>query len=134
MSLVTTVAPQRRIRPDHAPDVRPPLRLVEPPAPARRVRVGLVGSVLFGLLLLGVFALATMHTMVVQAQFEIDRLEQRMADRQATLDDLRLQVATLESPANITRAAAELGLVTPPERVHLEPVVGDSPARTIERS
>lgn len=134
MSLITTVAPQRRIRPDVAPDIRPPLRLVEPPAAPRRVRVGLVGSVLFGLLLLGVFALAAMHTMVVQAQFEIDRIEQRMAERQGTLDDLRLQVATLESPANVTNAAAELGLVTPTERVHLAPVVAGASAPSIDHS
>lgn len=75
-----------------------------------------------------------MHTLVVQAQFEIDRIEQRMAERQGTLDDLRLQVATLESPANVTRAATELGLVTPTERLHLEPVVGETPSPAITRS
>lgn len=119
MSFITTLAPERSVRPDS----RPPLRLVEPPSTARRVRVGLVGSILFGLVLVGVFALAAMHTLVVQAQFELDRLDQQMSERQGTLDSLRLQVATLESPAHVAGAAAELGMVTPTDRVHLEPVV-----------
>lgn len=127
----TPVGPERR-----SPQVRPPLRLVEAPAPARRVRVGLVGSIAFVLILVGVFALAAMHTLVVQAQFEIDRLEQNMAERQGMVDSLRLEVATLEAPAHVARAAAELGMVNPSERVHLEPVVDPVASATplIDRS
>ena len=40
----------------------------------------------------------------------------------------------LESPANVTNAAAELGLVTPTERVHLAPVVADASAPSIDHS
>lgn len=134
MSVLTTVAPNRRLRPEVQPDTRPPLRLVEPPAVKRGIRIGLVGSILFGLLLLGVFALAAMHTMVVQAQFEIDRIDQRIAERQGTLDDLRLQVATFESPSAVAGAAAELGLVTPTDRVHLEPVMSGPATPATDRS
>jgi cell division protein FtsL len=127
MSLLTTLAPERRPRPVTDPPprrARPPLRLVEPPStPKRRVRVGLVGSLVFGLVILGVFALAAVHTLVVQAQFELDRLDQQVADRQGQLDALRLRVATLESPAHVAEAAAAIGMVTPAERIHLEPVV-----------
>lgn len=135
MSLLTTIAPERRgprttVDPQPRPQPRPPLRLVEPPAaPRPRVRVGVVGSAVFIILLIGVFALAAVHTMVVQAQFELDQLDQRVAERQGELDELRLHVATLESPASITSAATDLGLVTPADRLYLEPVVATVPLR-----
>lgn len=137
MSLLTTIAPDRRsprttVDPQPRPQTRPPLRLVEPPAaPRPRVRVGVVGSAVFFIILVGVFALAAVHTLVVQAQFELDQLDQSVAERQGELDELRLHVATLESPASITAAAADLGLVTPADRVYLEPVVTSAPPRDL---
>jgi cell division protein FtsL len=132
MSLLTTAPPRRATaRIDAAPGVdapqrreqRPPLRLVPPPEPARRRRrVGLVGTVALGVVLLGIFALAVVHALVVQAQFELDRIDQQVADRRGELDALRLEVAQLESPQSIADAAADLGMVTPPDRVWLEPV------------
>jgi cell division protein FtsL len=129
MSLLTTSAPVRRAtaRPAPAPrprrDERPPLRLVPPPSPARRRRrVGLVGTAVLMVVLVGIFALAAVHTMVVQAQFELDRIDQQVAERRGELDALRLEVARLESPQNIAEVAAELGMVAPPDRVWLEPV------------
>jgi cell division protein FtsL len=130
MSVLTTAprprpypltSPRRERRPDEdRPVERPPLRLVEPPA-RHRVRVGLVGTVMLVVVLIGVFALAAVHTLVVQAQFELDQVEQQVAERRGDLDALRLEVATLESPSAIAEAAATIGLVNPPDRVYLEP-------------
>ena len=102
---------------------RPPLRLVEPPArPRRRIRVGVVGTGVLAVVLLGIFLLAAVHTLVVQAQFELDRVEQQVEERRGELDGLRLQVAQLESPQAVVRAAVDLGMVNPIDRVYLEPV------------
>src|SRR5690606_21181520 len=100
---------------------RPPLRLV-PPTPARRRRVGLLGTLAVTALLVGVFALVAMHALVVQAQFELDRLDQQVADTEGQLHSLRLEVARLESPQSIADAAASIGMVHPTDRVWLEPV------------
>ncbi|MDZ7677124.1 MAG: septum formation initiator family protein [Acidimicrobiales bacterium] len=136
MSILSIEAPARRgAGPDRvgdpAPrrDDRPPLRLVEPEAPRRRLRVGVVGTTLLVALCAGIFGLAAVHTLVVQAQFELDRLDQQVADRQGELDSLRLEVAGLESPEAITEAARDLGLVTPSERVYLDPVQTPVPER-----
>lgn len=102
---------------------RPPLRLVEPPATRRRpVRVGTGALVV---LVIGIFLLAAMHTLVVQAQYELDRVQQEVETRRGELDGLRSEVARLESPNAVVAAAHELGLVSPTERVYLDPVRPD---------
>lgn len=128
MSLLTT-APPRRVSasPEVAPrtpqtEPRPPLRLVPSPRPARRRRMGLIGSMAVTALLIGVFALVAVHALVVQAQFELDRLDQQVVETRGELDALRLEVARLEAPQSIARAAADIGMVNPPDRVWLEPV------------
>lgn len=106
-------APDRR-----APRERPDLRVVE--APRRRLRVGLVSTLLLATLFAGLFALAAMHSLVVQAQFELDRIDQQVTARQDQIDARRVEVAVLESPAAIVAAADELGMVSPDDVVHLE--------------
>lgn len=128
MSLLTTAPPRRAPgRPDAVPGSppapRPPLRLVPPPQPERRrPRIGVVGTLALGVMLAGIFVLAAVHALVVQAQFDLDRIDQQVVERRGELDALRLEVARLESPQSIADAAAELGLVTPTDRVWLEPV------------
>jgi cell division protein FtsL len=128
MSLLTTAPPNRgAARPEIAPraprEQRPPLRLVPEPQPLRRRRrMGLVGTLALTALLVGVFALVATHALVVQAQFDLDRLDQQVADTRGQLDALRLEVARLESPQSIATAAEEIGMVNPPDRVWLEPV------------
>ena len=134
MSILSTAAVRRAAprvaEPVPRRDDRPPLRLVEPPSSKPKVRMGLIGTVLLVALFVGIFALAAMHTLVVQAQFELDRLDQQVSERLGELDALRLDVARLESPAAITEAAREIGLVAPTERVYLEPVVTPVPDRS----
>lgn len=105
-------------RPDPS---RPPLRLVEPPARARRVSVGLVSTMCLVAVFVGLFALAAMHSLVVQAQFELDRLDQTVAARQDQIDARRVEVARMESPAAVVAAARDLGMVVPHDRLYLLP-------------
>lgn len=106
-------APRR----DVAPRVRPDLRLVE--TPRRRLRVGLLGTLLLATVFAGLFALAAMHSLVVQAQFELDRIDEQVATRRDQIDARRVELAELESPAAIVQAATELGLVDPSDTVYL---------------
>ena len=99
------------------PDSRPDLRVVVPPR--RRLRVGVVSTLLLATLFVGLFALAAMHSLVVQAQFELDRIDQQVATRQDQIDARRVEVAVLESPAAIVEAADQLGMVTPDDVVVL---------------
>lgn len=107
---------------------RPPLRLVEPAARPRTVRVGLLSTLGLVAVFVGLFALAAMHSLVVQAQFELDRVDQSVAQRRGQIEELRVEVARRESPAAVVAAAADLGLVVPEERIYLVPeVVEDDP-------
>jgi cell division protein FtsL len=126
MSLLTVGDPRRThgaaaLRPEPAPRVRPrpDLRLVA--VPRRRLRVGLLSTILIVTLFVGLFALAAMHSLVVQAQFELDRIDEQVATRRDQIDARRVEVAELESPAAIVRAADELGMVSPEDVVYLRP-------------
>lgn len=52
--------------------------------------------------------------------FELEELEDRIAEEEARFLELEVQVAGLLDPARIDRAAAELGLVYPDELVSIE--------------
>lgn len=112
---------------------RPPLRLVEPAARPRRVSVGLLSTLCLVAVFVGLFALAAMHSLVVQAQFELDRVDQAVSQRRSQIEERRVEVARLESPAAVVAAATELGLVIPEDRAYIvpeveepAPLVGDS--------
>lgn len=97
---------------------RTDLRLVEAPA-RRRVRVGFVSTIVLATIFAGLFSLAAMHSLVVQAQFELDRLDEQVATREDQIDARRVEVAELESPSAIVEAANELGMVDPIDTVYL---------------
>ena len=119
MSVFDVVINPRVDVPRLRPERRPELTLVE--APRRRVRVGLVGTLLVVTVFGALFALAAMHSLVVQAQFELDRLDQQVSARQDQIDARRVEVAELESPSAIVGAANELGMVEPTDTVYLAP-------------
>jgi hypothetical protein len=100
---------------------RPPLRLVEPHARPRRLSVGLLSTMCLVAVVLGLFALAAMHSLVVQAQFELDRVDQSVADRRSQIEERRVQVAQAESPAAVVAAAELLGMVPATDRFYLVP-------------
>jgi cell division protein FtsL len=77
-----------------------------------------VGAVMMGAL----FALAAFHAMLASGQAELDKIEDRVSDAQARYEQLRLDVAELESPSRIVREAQErLGMVPPPDVTYLTP-------------
>jgi cell division protein FtsB len=125
----TTPQPVRRSAPR-----RPDLRVVR--SDERRRRVGpAVGVVLTAVLFAGLFALAGAHTLLVQGQLHLDRLDADLAVERARYQELRLQVAELESPGRVVDVAQErLGMVPPAELVYLSPaqasIGGDEGERT----
>jgi cell division protein FtsL len=117
-------APQRRpsVRPAPAPKPRakPELRVVPDPTPRARIIVVTVAgiSVLFAIL----FGLVLFHTLLVQNQQRLDRIDAEVREQQAVYQRNRLEVAQLESPARIVDAATHrIGMVPPPGTSYLVP-------------
>ncbi len=72
------------------------------------------------------FGLAAFHSVLVQGQLHLDRIDQRIAAEQQRQTELRLQVAQLGAPQRVIVAAGDLGMVTPDNRVYLAAVVPGS--------
>ena len=131
--MATTIAAPRRgsAAPAPAPQRapvrrRPPLEVVRP-QPPRRSRIGVIGVigtvVLFGVL----FALVLFQTVMVQNQSRLDHLDTNIRDEQGRYQQLRLQVAQLESPARVVSEATQrLGMVPPPGTSYLTPSAADA--------
>jgi cell division protein FtsL len=119
----TRAAPRRDPAP--APRVRPPLRVVTPdyvPPRVRRRRAGLFAAAVSSLVVLGLLGIASLHVVLTQGQFRLDRLQQQADQQQARYEQLRLQVAELESPDRIVAVAQErLGMVPPAAVTYLAP-------------
>ena len=80
------------------------------------------------LAVLGLLGVATLHVVLSQGQFQLERLDARAGQEQERYERLRLEVAELESPARVVAAAQErLGMVPPPGVTYLSPkgAVGD---------
>jgi cell division protein FtsL len=126
-------APARR--PKAQPQPRPRLRVVPPDYVPPRIRRRRARLVLVGcgtLFALGLLAIASLHVVLAQGQFELERLETRAAAEQAKYDRLRLQVAELEAPERVVAAAQQrLGMVPAPGVTYLSPEgpMADEPAR-----
>lgn len=130
MSPVTAHAPAHS--PDRAPSPRPRptsrpdhLRVVRP-SERRRARLSPVtGVVLTGVLFALLFAVAIAQTMLVQGQVRLDQLDANLTTEQARYQELRKDVAELESPGRVVAAAQEQGMVAPNELVYLQPSTPD---------
>jgi cell division protein FtsL len=118
-------APSPRPRPAARPDH---LRVVGPSERARRrLTPGtavLLSAVVFGMLL----AVAVSHTVLVEGQVHLDELDAQLATEQARYQELRTEVARLESPDRIVEAARAQGMVTPDDLVYLQPSAPDASA------
>jgi hypothetical protein len=114
MSVFDVVINPRVDVPRLRPERRPELTLVE--APRRRVRVGLLGTLLVVTVFGALFALAAMHS-----------LDQQVSAREDQIDARRVEVAELESPSAIVGAANELGMVEPTDTVYLAPSAAPQP-------
>jgi cell division protein FtsL len=114
-----------RVRPAAAPaprHERPHLRVVDAPKPRRQLRTG--PTFALGALLAFAIALAVVacQVVLVQGQQRLDRLDADIATATDRYQQLRLEVARLESPARIVDAATNtLGMVPPPEVTYLTP-------------
>jgi cell division protein FtsL len=103
------------------------LRVVRPARP----RLGLslsprAGVILTVLAFVALFGVAVSHALLIQNQANVDALDERVAQEQARYEELRLEVAQLESPQRIsTEAQQDLGMVAPGDTEWLTP---DEPA------
>lgn len=106
-------------------EVRPPgLHVVRAPEPARRARRararGLTVLAAF-LAVVTLFGVVAFHVLLTQGQLQLQHLQDRDAAALARNQELRLQVAELESPARIVAAAQQLGMVPPATVTYLSP-------------
>ena len=67
--------------------------------------------------------LAVFHSVLVQGQLHIDRLDSQITTEQERETALRLQVAQLGAPARIIVAARDQGMVPPDDRKFLAAIV-----------
>jgi cell division protein FtsL len=105
-------------------------RPLDPPAPSqRRPQLRLVPPVSFtrrwlvlALLLaaLGVFGMVSLYAAATQSAFRARELQQEVDDLSLRAEELRAEVATIESPANVRRVATEqLGMVPATDPAYL---------------
>jgi cell division protein FtsL len=101
--------------------------------PNRRARPAIrlsprTGVVLTALLFAALFGVAVSHALLIEGQAKVDDLDQQVAAEQARYEELRRDVAELESPQRILgEATGELGMVPAGDPVWLSP---DEPAPT----
>ena len=75
------------------------------------------------------FALVMFHTVLLKNQRRLDQLDAQVRDEQASYQQLRLQVAQLQSPERILEVAtAKLGLVPSSGTTYLTPSGADAVA------
>jgi cell division protein FtsL len=103
------------------------LRVVGPQRPRLGISLSPRAGVLLTILaFVALFGVAASHALLIQNQAHIDELNDRVAAEQARYEELRLEVAQLESPQRIMEeATTNLGMVPPGETVWLTP---DEPA------
>ena len=96
--------------------LRSPLRVI-PGRPAARpaVRVSFRQLIGLGLAIAMFFALIYSRIALDRAAFQIDTLDGLISEQEGRFDELRLQVAQLESPQRIYHEAQLMGLVLPTE-------------------
>ena len=100
-------------------------------APAERVRRRLTpatGVLLTALLFATLFLVAIAHTVLVQGQVRLDELDSQLTVEQARYQELRTDVAEMESPSRVVDAAQALGMVSPQDLVYLQPDAPDPSA------
>jgi hypothetical protein len=72
------------------------------------------------------FAIAAAQTLIISEQAHIDRVNNRIAEAETRAELLRVELAQLQSPQNITTAATtRLGMIPSPTPVYLQPKTTD---------
>jgi cell division protein FtsL len=102
------------------------LRVVPPPT--RRVfRRRLAVALGISAVMVVSLALVTLHVLLAENQFTIDRLQNQATAQQAQYEKLRLQVSQLEAPARIVSVAeSKLGMVQPATVTYVQAPAGAS--------
>ncbi|MEX1218201.1 MAG: hypothetical protein WEA11_06765 [Acidimicrobiales bacterium] len=99
------------------------VRLVDRTAPERR-RIGLIATV-FGVVIF-LFGIVGAQTLIISKQAHIDRVNNRIGAAESQAQILRVELAQLQSPQNITSVATtKLGMIPSPTPVYLQPRVDD---------
>jgi len=127
----TISAPQRISAPAPSPRPRPAerpnhLRVVAPSERARRRLTPGMALLLTAAIFATLLAVAVAHTVLVEGQVRLDGLDGQLVEEQARYQQLRTQVAELESPTRIVQAAQEMGMVTPDDLKYLQPPAPDA--------
>ena len=115
-------APERKgpEREGTAKPKRPDLRVVEPKRD--RIRPARVGTIAGVMLFVALFALAAFQTVLIRAQDHLDDLNSSVAQQTELDQQLRLQLADLQSPEHIAQVARDrLGMIAPNTVTFLEP-------------
>ncbi len=119
-------APERKgpERQGTAKPKRPELHVVEPKRD--RIRPARVGTIAGVLLFLALFALAAFQTVLIRAQDHLDNLNSAVAQQTDLDQQLKLQLADLQSPEHIAQVARDrLGMIAPNTVTFLEPTPQD---------
>ncbi|MDH3730358.1 MAG: hypothetical protein OES13_04435 [Acidimicrobiia bacterium] len=101
--------------------------------PVRRVR--LRGWVVFTLAaVLAFMSLIYSRVLLDRSAFELDDLDRQIGATESRYWELRLEVARLESPQRVIRAAEGMGLVLPTARLTVEAVGIDPGAAEVDEN
>jgi len=135
MSIVEALAPAPERRRSPRPEPRPAreprpdhLRVVAPAERVRRRLTPATGVLLTAVLFATLFLVAIAHTVLVQGQVRLDELDAQLTVEQARYQELRTDVAAMESPSRVVAAAEALGMVSPQDLVYLQPEAPDPSA------
>lgn len=127
-ALAPAVRPQPRPAPRRTEvEPRRHLRVVGPADRVRRRLTPKAGLVLTALTFVTLLLVTVAHTLLVQGQIRLDDLDAQLRVEQARYQELRKDVAEMESPSRVVAAAEELGMVMPADLVYLQPT---APAST----
>jgi cell division protein FtsL len=111
------------------PADRSHLKVVRPGGRRRPIRLTpRAGVTMVVLLFVALFLVAVSHAVLIEGQVRLDEIDKDVAAEQAEFEDLRLELADLESPARIQAAAADMGMVPPAETTWLTPEDAVAPA------
>jgi hypothetical protein len=80
-----------------------------------------MGVALTALMFATLFAIAGAHSLLVQGQIRLDELDAQLTTEQGRYQELRKDVAAMESPERIVSAATALGMIIPQDLVYLQP-------------
>jgi cell division protein FtsL len=123
----TRRAPLRAPAPKREADRRPELKVVR--TKRRRPRYGVLTAIGIGGVFALFFGLVVFHTLLLQNQRRLDQLDTQVRSQQETYQQLRLEVAQLQSPERILDVATtKLGMVPAQGTTYLTPSGADAVA------